>query len=80
MRMIKLKDGFNAVDLHKAGIKVVYNEFCAPVLIIDEVNNELVYTSRDDELINYVTDLFSLYTFTERVNNHQEFRAFIDSI
>ena len=80
MRMIKLKDGFNAVELHKAGIKVVYNEFCAPVLIIDEVNNELVYTSRDDELINYVTDLFSLYTFTERVNNHQEFRAFIDSI
>lgn len=80
MRMIKLKDGFNAVELHKAGIKVVYNEFCAPVLIIDEVNNELVYTSRDNELISYVTDFFSLYTFTERVNNHQEFRAFIDSI
>lgn len=80
MRMIKLKDGLNAVELHRAGVKIVYNEFCAPVLIIDEVNNKLVYTNRDDELIDYVTDFFSLYTFTESVNNHQEFRAFIDSI
>lgn len=80
MRMIKLKDGFNAVELHKAGVKVIYNEFSAPVLIIDEVNNELVYTKRDDEFIEYVVDLFNAHTFTEVEQNQQDFRASIDSI
>lgn len=80
MRMIKLKDGFNAVELHKAGVKVIYNEFSAPVLIIDEVNNKLVYTKRDNDLIDYVIDLFSLYTFAETVITYQELHAFIESI
>lgn len=80
MRMIKLNDGYNAVELNKAGVKVVYNEYCAPVLVIDEVNNKLVYTNRDEDLIDYVAWVFSVEHFTKVEQSKQEFKSFIDNI
>lgn len=80
MRMIKLKDGHTAIDLCREGVKVIYNEYCAPVMIIDDVNHRIVFNRRDDEFIEYVKELFNAYTFTEVEQNQQDFRASIDNI
>lgn len=80
MRMIKLNDGFNAVEVNQAGVKVVYNEYCAPVVIIDGVNNKIIFFRRDEDLIDYVAWVFSVEYFAKVEQSEQEFRAFIDSI
>lgn len=80
MKLIKLKDGLNAVELNQTGVKVVYNDYNAPCMIVDEINHRVVFDRRDDDLIDYVTDFFNAYTFIEIEVTDREFRALIDSI